>query len=168
MMKKLLLFAVVSVVLAACSNGKGSVEINLPKDFSGETLVVSHVTIDNIFKAKKQEDLKIVYDTLEVKNGSAHLELDKAGAARYNIESPVMSTREPDFYASPDDELTVNIKSFEPLDFEVSGSELMEDMTRFLGLTQPIQQEYITLVTTKEDVTEDELKVIMDLYLINI
>lgn len=163
-MKKLILLAFLPLLLMACSGNEGKVTINLPSDYSGKTLVVSHLTIDNIYKAKQQEDLKVKYDTLAVNNHVATLKLDRDGESWYLIESPELSMENVEFFASPKDELTVDIKSFNPLDYKVSGSQLMEDMMAYRAVTNPIQQEYLTLVTTKEDVTEEELNAIMGRY----
>lgn len=163
-MKTLIFFAATALSLASCSSDSGSVKIQLPDDYKESTIVVSHVTIDNIFEAKQQDDLVIIYDTLEVKNAMAHMALDPAGAARYNIEPPVTTRNQPDFYAAPGEKIVVNIKSFEPLDFSVSGSPLMEDMTALLSITQPIQQEYVDLIINNEDVTEEQVKGIMERY----
>lgn len=163
-MKKTFLLSVVALILASCAHDDGSVSIKLPDGFKDKTLVVSHVTIKNIFEAKKQEDLKIVYDTLTVNNGVATLALDPAGPARYDIIPPAPAMADPDFYAAPDDDLEVVIKSFDPLDFSVSGSQLMDDMTEFLAVTRPIQQQYIVKVNENENISEDELKSLMDGY----
>ncbi len=163
-MKKMIFMAGMCLLMASCSSDEGKVTIQLPADYQNNTLVVSHVTIDNIFNAKKQEDLKIVYDTLEVKNGVAELKLDAAGAARYNIEAPMVTMTEPDFYAAPNEKLEVNIKNFDPLDYEVKGTQLMEDLTAITSITRPIQQEYVDLVNNNENVTEEQLKEIMGRY----
>lgn len=163
-MKKTFVLAVTALILASCSKNEGSVTIRLPENFTGDKLVVSHVTIDNIFNAKQQEDLKVFYDTLEVKGGVAKMKLDPAGTARYNIESPVITRTEPDFYAAPNENLEVNINNFNPLDYSVSGTELMEDLTSLSAITGPIQQEYITLATSNDDISEEQVKSIMDRY----
>lgn len=163
-MKKLFLLAAIAVIMAACSGEKGGVTIQLPKDFQEKTLVVSHVTIENAFNAKKQEDLKIIYDTLEVKDGIAKMKLDPAGAARYNIESPAMTMMQPEFYAAPDESLEVIIRNFDPLDYEVKGTELMEDLTALYAITKPIQDEHMALVSNNEDVSEAEVTAIMERY----
>lgn len=163
-MKKTLLIPAVAILMASCAHDDGSVSISLPKDFKEKTLVVSHVTVKNIFEAKKQEDLKIKFDTLEVNNGIATLQLDPEGPARYNIVPPAPSLIDPDFYAAPHDNLKVAIESFDPLKFTVTGSELMDDMTAFLAVTRPIQQEYIDKVNENLDISEDDLKGIMDRY----
>ncbi len=152
------------LLVTACSKNDGNVKILLPNDFQEKTLVVSHVTIENVFNAKKQEDLKVIYDTLEVKDGVAEMKLDPAGAARYNIEPPAATRNQPDFYAAPGDKLVVTIADFDPLDYKVAGSQLMEDISALSSITTPIQQEYMTLVNTNENVSEAQVKEIMDKY----
>lgn len=152
------------LLLAACSSDSGDVTINLPKDYKNKTLVVSHITIDNIFNAKKQEDLKVIYDTLEVKNGVAEMRLDASGAARYNIEPPEESRTEPDFYAAPGESLVVTIINFNPLEYEVTGTELMEDLMALNKITGPIQQQHLALVADNDSVSEEQVKQLMDSY----
>ena len=62
-MNKLILFAASCILLASCSNEKGNVKIRLPEDFQEKTLVVSHITIKNMFEATQVEDLTVIYDT---------------------------------------------------------------------------------------------------------
>ena len=154
-MKKTVFIAVAGLMMTACSNDKSDVTIKVPEGYAEKTLVVSHVTIDNIFNAKQQDDLHIVYDTLDVVDGVAKLRLDPAGAARYNIESPVVSMIEPDFYASPSDHLEIVIKSFEPLDYSVTGSQLMEDIMTYTSMTRPIQEEYMALFNAVDTESEE-------------
>ncbi len=163
-MKKILFPAVIALMMVSCAKNDGNVTIRLPENFNEKTLVVSHVTIDNIFNAKRQEDLKVVYDTLEVKNGVAEMRLDPAGAARYDIQPPVMTRTEPEFYAAPGDNLDVTIKNFDPLDYEVAGTELMDDLTKLSSITGPIQQEYFNLVNGSENVSKEEADAIMKRY----
>lgn len=163
-MKKIFFPTVAVLMLASCSTNESKVTIRVPQNFQGETLVVSHVTIDNIFTAKQQDDIRVIYDTLKVENGVAEMKLDPAGAARYNIELPIVTRTEPEFYAAPGERLEVVIKAFDPAVYTVTGTELMEDLTALSAVTSPIQEEYFTLVTNKDDVTEAEVKEIMDRY----
>lgn len=163
-MKKTFFVAVTGLLLASCSHDDGSVKIQVPEDFSENTLIVSHVTLDNIFAAKQADDVVVMYDTLEVKNGEAKMKLDAAGAAWYTIIPPEMVREQPEFYAVPGDNLDVVVKSFNPLDCTVTGSELMDDMTAYLSATQPIQQEYYALVNSSENVTEEQAKAFTDRY----
>lgn len=157
-MKKLIPFAAIALIMASCSGDKGTVKIQLPEDFAENTLVVSHLTIKNMFEATQAEDLTVIYDTLAVKDGVAELRLDPAGAARYSIEPPVMATMQPEFYAEPKDALTVTIKSFEPLDYDVKGTKLMEDVMAYTSITRPIQQEYMSLVSRNENISPEQLQ----------
>ncbi|MDE6787245.1 MAG: peroxiredoxin family protein, partial [Muribaculaceae bacterium] len=163
-MKKLIPLAAFALIMASCSSDKGTATIQLPSDFTENTIVVSHLTIDNIFNAKQAEDLQVIYDTLDVKNGVAILHLDKAGAARYSIEPPVMARMQPEFYATPNEALDVKIVSFEPLDYDVKGTKLMEDIMTITSQTQAIQQEYMDLVTKNPDVTAEQVKEVRDRY----
>ena len=163
-MKKLIPFAAIALLAASCSSDKGTATIQLPADFSENTIVVSHLTIDKIFNAKQAEDLQVIYDTLDVKNGVAILHLDKAGAARYSIEPPVMARMQPEFYATPNEALDVKIVSFEPLDYDVKGTKLMEDIMTITSQTQAIQQEYMELVSRNSDSSPEELQAKMKEY----
>ncbi|MDE7345566.1 MAG: TlpA family protein disulfide reductase [Muribaculaceae bacterium] len=157
-MKKVLLSAAVGLLLASCSSDKGTATIELPANFSENSLVVSHITIKNMFEATQVEDLTVIYDTLAVKDGVAKLKLDPAGPSRYSIEPPVMATIQPEFYAAPDETLTVIIESFDPLAFDVKGSQLMEDIMAYHAVVNPIQQEYMDLVSRNSDMSSEELQ----------
>ena len=157
-MKKLVLLGAVALMMGACSKEEGTVKIQLPEGFQEKELIVSHLTIKNMFEATQADDLRVLYDTLAVKDGVAELRLDPAGAARYSIEPPTLSTMQPEFYAEPKDMLTVTVKSFEPLDYDVAGSDLMEDIMAYNAVILPIQQEYIALVSREQNVSEEEAK----------
>ncbi|MDE7440968.1 MAG: TlpA family protein disulfide reductase [Muribaculaceae bacterium] len=163
-MKKILFGIATSLMLAACSSDKGEVTIRLPKDFKDSTLVVTHITIDNTVKAKSADDLVIKYDTLAVKDGQAVLKLDKAGAAWYNINPPVMTRMQPEFYAMPEDNLTVDITKFDPLAYTVTGSPLMEDITAFRAETQPVRMEYFNLISTSDYVDPEKANAMLNRY----
>ena len=163
-MKKLYFLAAAATMLASCSSDDGNVKIKLPADYQEATLVVSHINLDNMFNAKSQDDIEVVYDTLEVKNGIAEMKLDPAGAARYNIEPPVVTLRQPDFYAEPGDKLDITIVNFDPLDYSVTGSELMEGLTAFSKATWPAQEGYFNLIRNNEVVTPEQAKEALDRY----
>ena len=125
-MKKILSIAGAAFLLAACSSDKGDVTINLPKDFQDSILVVGHITIENTVKAKSADDIVIVYDTLAVKDGVAKLMIKESEPAWYNIIPPVMARMQPEFYTQEGENLVVDILSFNPLDYTVTGSALMD------------------------------------------
>ncbi|MDE6826818.1 MAG: TlpA family protein disulfide reductase, partial [Paramuribaculum sp.] len=163
-MKTTIFAAATGLLLMSCSGDKGSVTIHLPSDYQEKNIVVNHVMLDNMFSARQADDVIMIYDTLEVKNGIATMKLDPAGAARYNIEPPKLTRSQPEFYAIPDESLDIDIRSFEPLDYSMTGSELMEDYTAFRSATQPIRQEYVDLVSSNDYPDMDQIKAIMDRY----
>ncbi|MDE6339505.1 MAG: TlpA family protein disulfide reductase, partial [Muribaculaceae bacterium] len=162
-MKKIVFLAVTGLMIASCAHEEGKVTIQLPADYSDNTIIVSHSTIDNMINAKQADDVIVLYDTLDIENGVAILTLDPSGASRYNIEPPMLTRMQPEFYASPGDNLKVTIRAFDPLDYEVSGTELMDDVTAFAAATDPIQQEYVRLAAD-ENMTPEQSKEIWDRY----
>ncbi|MDE6227917.1 MAG: redoxin domain-containing protein [Muribaculaceae bacterium] len=164
MMKKILFCGVIALAMISCSHDEGTVTIQLPENFKEKNLVVSHMMVDNMFEAKSADDVKMMYDTLEVKDGVAILKIDPSGAARYDITPPAPTTADPEFYTTPKDNLVVTIKSFDPLEYEVKGSPLMDDMTAYLSATRPIQMEYINLVRSGDDITPEQTKEIFARY----
>lgn len=162
-MRKVIFMAVMALILASCSK-EGSVTIKLPSDFKEKKLVVSHITIENNVTAKSADDVKVMYDTLEVKNGVASMKLDRVGPARYEIFAPAGSMVSPEFYATPEDNLDITIRSFNPLNYEVKGTELMEDMTACAAVTKPIQQEYATMLASNDSVTPEMTTEILNRY----
>ena len=153
------------MALAGCSgNDKGSVTITLPEGSTATELVVSYMTIENSITATSAEDLRVVYDTLQVKDGKASMKLASAEAARYDIMPPVPARSDPEFYASPGENLHVIIRSFEPLDYSVEGTRLMEDITAMRAASRPMQDEYVALLTSGADITPDQVYDIMNRY----
>lgn len=162
-MKKMILGAVLGLLLSACASDKGEVTIQLPKDFKDSTLVVTHASIENLTTAKSADDVVLVYDTLPVKDGVATMTLDKK-AAWYNIYPPEMTRQQPEFYAQPGDRITVDIRRFNPLDYSVSGSPLMEDITLYRSQTDPIQLEYFDFISASDSVSPEKAQEILKRY----
>ena len=163
-MNRILFVAAVGMAFASCASDAESVTIRLPKDYQEETLVVSHVTIENATTATTADDVIQLYDTLEVKDGVAHLRLDPSGAARYNIETPMVTRIQPEFYAAPGDKLEVVINAFEPSDYTVSGTPLMEDLTAVNAITKPITIEYAEFLSGDDNKSREDMMKIIDRY----
>ena len=163
-MNKLMMIAGLALLLGACGKESGEVAIELPSDFKENTIVVSHITLDNIYDAKKQDDLVIVNDTLEVRDGKAVLALKEKTPTWYYVVPPVPVRQQPEFYAVPGDKLDVKITNFDPLEYDVKGSQLMEDIMAYYSVTNPIQMEYVNLMSASDSVSPDAAKAIIDRY----
>ena len=143
-MKKLLMLGLCGMFMASCAAQNGEAVVTLPKGDDVKSIVVSHAYIDNVVKARRESDMKVVYDTVAVNGGKAVFSLDDKGAARYNIELAPKTVA--DFYAAPGESITVDVKSLSPLDYTVDGTALMRDMTALSALTAPLEAEYASIM----------------------
>lgn len=166
-MKKIFLLGLCGLFMGSCAAQTGSAEVQLPAGDNAKSIVVSHAFINNLVKARRESDLKVVYDTVPVNGGKAVFNLDAKGAARYNIDLGNEATA--DFYAAPDENIRVVVKSVNPLDYTVDGTALMKDMTSLEALSAPIQQEYASIMKSGgmtqpiyEGIMERYLKVMRD------
>lgn len=152
-MKKIYLMALAALTfMTACAAGSGEARVELAKDVPGldtlKTLVVSYSTIDNMMTAQRMEDVKIVYDTIEVKNNSASFKLKDEGPGRYSFA--VGEQNVIDFFAAPGEEVLVKVNSLEPGGYTLSGTPLLDGITELNAKTTPIEQEYVALASQGE------------------
>lgn len=160
MFKKLLMLMSFALVMVSCAAQNGTVTIRLPKGYKNNVVVVSSAEISNLASARRESDLKIKSDTIKVKKNVAEMTLSSA-PSRYSID--LMPQVSADFYATKGENILVEIKSLNPLEYTVSGSALMEDMTKLAETTSPIEMEYYNLVQSG-DATADKVMPIMQKY----
>ena len=150
-----------SLGMASCAADNADVTIKFPAG-APQKVVVSHSLVSDMLNARRQADMKIVTDTVDVVDGVATLKLDDRGAARYLVEvSPEVAA---DFYAAPGETINVAIPSMQPLDYSVSGTPLMEGMTELQTATAPIEAEYMALGASAQQPTEEQVRAIMQKY----
>ncbi len=159
-MKRYLIMLTAAASLASCSAEKNGVTVTLPAD-GPDKIVVSHHLVSDMVNAKRQSDLKTVTDTIEVVKGKAMIPVDERGAARYFIEISDLNSVE--YYTQPGETLTVNIETLDPLAYSVSGSQLMDDITKLQKITTPMEQEYAKMAE-KSNVTMEEVQEFMKRY----
>lgn len=164
-MKKMILASLVIGAGALCSCSanadEGHAVINLPAAYTQPTLKVSHALVSNMVTARSEADMKVAEQTVDVKAGRADLTLDAAGPARYSID--LSDDSRADFYAAPGETITVDVTSLSPLRYTVSGTALMEGMTRLQAATQPIEEEF-EAVSKSGSASPEQLKGIYDRY----
>ena len=136
-MKKISIFAACAfAALGAAPAAAQQAVVTHPANDTIKSLGVSHALLSNMLTARSQADLGVVEENVAVENGKAVITLDKAGAARYSIAiSPETAI---DFYAAPDETLSVDVTSVNPLDYSVSGTALMEGMSRMERQLAPV------------------------------
>lgn len=141
-----------ALLVASCSNEKGTVTVKVPTD-GPKQLIVTHGLVSDMLNATTQADLNLVSDTLDVTNGKASIKIDERGDASYIIQVAPMNGIE--FYASPGESLTVDVESIDPLDYAIKGSQLMEDATKLWKITNPIMREYYAMAEKGQPSMED-------------
>lgn len=161
MHKFIMMAAVAAGTLQVVASDVCVATISLPEDFSQKELVMSYAPIENLVKARRQADLKITYDSVAVKDHKASFNLSQVEACRYSIDFGNKNIA--DFYAGPGENIYVNIKSINPLNYTVSGTVLMNDLTALSAITSPIEEEYYRLASSGM-VTEEQVRPIMDAY----
>ncbi len=149
------------LTLFSASAADGVATVLLPKGTDMKQLIVSHASIDNLVSARRQSDLKIIYDTVPVKKDKAEFKLDAAQASRYSIALGEQSNV--DFYAAPGETINVEVSKITPLDYVVTGTELMEGLTALAAVTKPIEQQYYTIASSG-NATREQLEPIMAAY----
>lgn len=159
-MKKILLMASAIITLASCSAEKGGVSVTMPAD-GPDKIIVSHHLISDMVTAKRQSDLKTITDTIDVVKGKAQIPVDERGDARYLIEISDLNSVE--FYTRPGETLIVEVETLDPLAYSVTGTPLMDDITKLQKITTPMEQEYAQMAE-RAQVTVEEVQDFMKRY----
>lgn len=159
-MKKFLFMTAGILALASCSAEKGGVTVTMPAD-GPKQIVVSHHLVSDMLNAKRRADLKTITDTIDVVKGKANIPVDERGAARYFIEISDLSNVE--FYTQPGETLAVNVEALDPLAYSVTGTPLMDDITKLQKITTPMEQEYAAM-SEKAQATVEEVQEFMQRY----
>lgn len=131
---------VICTALAALAilPSKADVKVNIAGNPDLKEVKVTHALLSDM---QKPGDFKIDEKVYPVKNGQFTITLDQAGPARYSID--FSENERADFYASPVDNLLVDISSLSPLTYSVTGSELMDGITVIDSQTEPIYAEFL-------------------------
>lgn len=134
MNKKLILIG----LFAAFSISEGNAEINvkLPAGSRVDELEVNHFLLSNLINAKEQRDLNQLEEKIKISGDEAMFKNDESGAAQYIINLP--GEEKVGFYASPDDNILVEITSLSPLIANVTGSPLMDGITLIETESEPL------------------------------
>lgn len=153
-MKNAFLIAPMILLLAACGSKSGEIEISMPKDGAPDKIIVAHDLISDLAKARQYEDLKTMYDTLKVENGKVSFPTDEKGDTRYMISFG--DGRIAELYSSPGETLELDVDSYVPFAYTVSGTQLMEDITLIKSKTDPLDNKMMQKMRSGEVSIEDQ------------
>ncbi|MDE5842456.1 MAG: hypothetical protein K2H35_01810, partial [Muribaculaceae bacterium] len=161
-MNKLMMFSALALTMASASAQDGKATINLPENSGVKEIVVGRGSIDQLVNARRKSDLKVVFDTIKVNGDKVVVNLPATEPSRYSIDfgNEIVA----DFYAAPGETLVVDMESILPLQYSVSGTPLMEDMTALAAQTTPIEQQYYALIESGQQVKEADVLPIMQAY----
>ena len=150
-MKKLLLLTIgAGLALSATAQ----VKFVFPKDMVGKQVIVRRALIKDARTSRE-------VDTLTIKKQKVTYPVDKRGGAQYAI---LNSNNEAiSFYTAPGDKLTVDVKSFSPLEYSVSGSNLMNEIQKLNDAEKAIVMEF-NAEAAKETKNQEAITAIQQKY----
>ena len=155
-MKKFLLPALALIGSVALSNAASDVVIKFDGKPSGDTLLLQRATVENLINARSRKDLKITTDTIVLKGNQAKVAIAQDANYRYNLVLP--SRKSLDFYTMPGENLEVTVKSENPFEYTVYGSEMMNGLTQLQLAQAPLEEEARLIQSgQKKDATMEDL-----------
>lgn len=135
-MKRYVLTGVLAIVCGL--SAVADVAVNLPANSKLTELDVTHYQLSRLLTARSQKDLMAKSEKIPVNKGKGVIALDPEGPSRYRI---VMSDDDVvEFYASPEEDLVVNISSISPLKASVEGTPLMEGISEINEAISPLEE----------------------------
>lgn len=153
--------ALASAMLSASIPALADVTVKLPSGSQLDRIEVTHALIDNMLNAPSADAINIVSETVPVSGDSFSFALDSIGPSRYSID--FASGEHADLYASPADNLLVQITSLEPLSYTVNGSPLMDGMTAIDNEIRPLEKHFSDL-RRASNASEEQLLALLEIY----
>ena len=137
-----------TLLLGACTAHGGNVTVKLPENNRPDTVYVSRVLMSELMTNGNRPRMTI--DTIPLTSSTFNYKPDSSGAARYDL---ILNPNDKSvvWYAEPTDELFVEVKKIEPLDYTVGGTELMDGITTLQERLLPIEQRFNTLRMNEPD-----------------
>lgn len=134
-MKKLITAGIMALV-ASPFTMMADITVKLPPNANLDSLTYDYTTIPNIATAKTRADLGTVTSSVAVKNNTAVIPIQNdKGGYRFNIQKedkPIIR-----FYAVPGDNVNIEILSLEPVDYNISGSDLVAQNNEIMNIEKP-------------------------------
>lgn len=141
-----IVFAVMAATLSL--SAMANVEILFPKEMNGKKIGVESILISDMVKPRAERP-KTTIDSLVVKKGKITLAQPTTGNASYMIRTG--QNEAISFYTQPGETLKVSIKSYSPLEYTVTGSELMKQITDLRTSGNSIAAEYRRAAEAKDE-----------------
>ncbi len=126
------------LVAAAAVPAGAQITINMPVPAPTPKLYVARASIENMANARRQSDLTIIRDTIDIPADGA-ITLPVPADAPYRYKIAFDETNGAEFYTAPGDTLLVKFTQFSPVRFTVTGSPLMDGISEIQTAALPIE-----------------------------
>lgn len=132
-------FAALCAALAMPLAASADITVNLPAGSGLDSVAYYHAPIAKLATAKTRAERGIVEDKAPVKDNKATIAISSAeGGSRYGI---TFSQRNfIDLYVLPGEEVNIDVKSLDPFDYNLSGTEFINDMNEVAALSKPLEE----------------------------
>lgn len=161
-MKKVIVAAMSALLVTFAASA--DVTVKLPSGQAKEKYAVMHNLTSDYSQPSKQRNPTFV-DSVAVKDNVLEFAVDNSGNASYSI--PIEGREAIQFYTSPGDNLKVDVKSLSPLEYTVTGSVLMNDISSLQPKAKELMMKYREIAKVEprdEKGIEDAYNDIMNLY----
>lgn len=136
--------AIGAVMLMTAANLSAQIYVKLPKGTETNLIKSEHALLSDIMSASSNNDVKIVKDVVKHGKKGAEIVIDPAGASRYRVEFGGDSFF--DLYVKPGEKITLDVKSLNPFECDITGSQLMTDIDAINKKLAKIEEEYGALM----------------------
>ena len=158
-MKKFISLAL--LVFSSITYMQADIKITLPEDCGIKTIDYYYAPINQFANAKTRTERGLVIDSVSVINSKAEINLPKLNDAMLlglDIDSHDLS-----IYGYPKEEINLNILSFYPFDYELSGTELVSAMNDLHRKSFAVSSQFYNL-SEEQQKDENLLQGILDQY----
>ena len=147
-MKRIFIPLCITMLLTGCSQSGVKLQF---EGFTNDTIIVSHAAIADLSKISSDDDPLISYDTLVMQQNIIRLKPDASKAEKYVCISKEVDNRTIEFFTSPTDNLNIKvIRTDNGIDYIVTGSTLMEDISAMEQKATPLLDELYALPKDEE------------------
>ncbi|MDE7438021.1 MAG: TlpA family protein disulfide reductase [Muribaculaceae bacterium] len=144
-MQKMIMTA--ALVLGLSGADAAKVTVNFPSCVKDTTYTFVMSDIANLAKPRSERQA-VKYDSVKLVNGVVNYDMNIAAPTQSSIILDDNNGTYINLFASPDDNLTVNVSSVSPLEYSVAGTPLMESVSLLNARAAAILNRYRENITS--------------------
>lgn len=143
-MKKILLSVFIASMTISAANA--DVTVNFSAAPESSKTVVTYMPLSAVSKSRAERRAATGTDTLNVVNNKMEFPL-QSEAAQYSLDFGDASLG---FFAAPGENIVIDVKSLNPLDYSMKGTQFVEDMTSLKNQVSPVQTKILEMRKQKD------------------